>query len=61
MPNEIAIAVPNNSNSTVLAMPTHTRQIPNIKAMPKKSSASVAAHARNGIVEGGMNEFTLAV
>jgi hypothetical protein len=61
MPNEIAMAVPNKINRTALPKATQTRQIPTIKAMPKNSSAMVAAHARNGIVEGGMKEFTLAV
>lgn len=61
MPNEIAIAVPKKVNNTALPIATHTRQIPKIKAMPKKSSAAVAAQARNGIVEVGMNEFTLVV
>jgi hypothetical protein len=61
IPNEIAIAVPNTINSTALPRATQTRQIPKIKVMPKKSSAAVAAHARNGIVDAGMNEFTLAV
>ena len=61
MPNEIAMAVPNKINNTALPIATHTRQIPKIKAMPKKSSAAVAAHARNRIVEAGMKELTMAV
>jgi len=43
VPNEIAMAVPNQINKTALPMATQTRQIPKIKAMPKKSSATVAA------------------
>ena len=61
MPNEIAMAVPNKNNNTALPRATQTRQIPKIKAIPKKSSAIVAAHARNGIVDAGMKEFTWAV
>src|ERR1051326_7286314 len=61
MPNEIAIADPNRINSPALPRATQTRQIPKIKAMPKKNSAMVALQARNGIVEGGMKELTFAV
>jgi len=61
MPKEIAIAVPNKINNPALPRAIQTRQTPKIKVMPKKSSAAVAAHARNGIVDGGMKEFTLAV
>jgi len=55
------MAVPNRISSAAAPSATHTRQIPTIKAIPKKSSATVAAHARNGIVDGGMKEFTWAV
>ena len=61
MPNEIAMAVPNRINNTAVPRATHTRHTPTIRAMPKKSSAPVAAQAKTGIVDDGMKEFTLAV
>ena len=42
------MAVPNKINRTALPKATQTRQIPTIKAMPKKSSAMVAAHPEMG-------------
>ena len=55
------MAVPNKINNTALPRATQTRQIPKIRAIPKKNSAIVAAYAKNGIAEGGMKEFTLPV
>jgi len=60
-PNEIAIAVPNNTSSSALPSATQRSQTPVIKAIPSTSSATVAAQARNGMVNAGMKEFTWAV
>ena len=61
IPNEIAIAVPNSTSSTVLLSATQRGQIPASSAIPKNNSAAVAAQARKGIVYDGRNEFTSAV
>jgi hypothetical protein len=61
IPNEIAIAIPNNASNTALPNATHRGHTPNINATPKNNSAAVAAHARYGIEYAGMNEFTFAV
>ena len=61
MPNEIAMAVPNKSSRMELPRAAQRSQMPSTRARPNASSATVADHARNGIVEAGMKEFTCAV
>ena len=61
IPNEMAMAIPNRASSKALPREIQRGQIPRINAIPKNNSPAVAAQARNGIVAGGMKEFTLAV
>ncbi len=58
MPNEIDMAMPNSASRTALPSATQRGQTPRINATPKLNSAAVAAHAKNGMVNAGMNELT---
>src|SRR6266436_1604053 len=60
-PKEIAIAVPNITSRRALASETHRGHHPNTSTIPNHVSATVAAHARNGMMAVGMNELTSAV
>jgi len=53
--------MPKRASRSALPRATQRKPMPLISATPKNSSAAVAAHARNGIVEAGMKEFTSAV
>src|SRR5260221_12724580 len=54
------MAVPNKASNNAAASATKRAQIPRTKATPRKVSATVAAQARNGIVNAGMKELTSA-
>jgi len=53
--------VPKRASSTALASATQRNRNPATSATPSEVSATVAAHARNGITAAGMNAFTSAV
>ena len=60
-PNEIAMAVPNRRSRSALPSAAQRSRTPRINATPRTSSATVAAQARNEMVDAGMNEFTSRV
>jgi len=57
----MAIAIANNASRIEAPKATLRGQRPVISSVPRDISAIVAAQARKGIVNAGMNEFTLAV
>ena len=55
------MAVPKSISRSALARAVQRSHTPANRKIPRTNSAIVAVHARNGIEDGGMNEFTLAV
>ena len=55
---DTAIAVPKIAKSNALPSALQRGHNPAIRSTPSTNSATVAAHARNGIVEAGMKELT---